>query len=1060
MQALAEVCIRRPVFAAMMTLALVVVGAVGYRKLGVDRFPSVDLPTVRVQVRLPGASPEEVETEITEIVEEAVNTVEGIDQLRSISGTGSSIVIATFSLDRDVDVAAQDIRDKVSAAVRRLPDDATPPVVSKAEADSEPAITIALSADRSLRELTELADRVVKPVLERRAGVGEVRIEGGALRTMNVWLDADRLAAYDLPVTVVRDALEAQNADVPGGNVVTGETERALRTMGKLPDEESFRNLVVATVDGVPLRISDIGRVEDGTEERRRVARLDGVPTVMIEVIRQSGASTVAVIEGVKEALADAAARLPPDVDLRVIRDQSRYIRSALHEINVHLVLGSILASLVVLLFMRSWRTTIIACVAIPVSTVATFAAMWALGFTMNSVTMLALVLMVGIVIDDAIVVLENCFRFVEEKGMPPMQAAREATREIGPAVLATTLSLVVIFVPVSFMSSIAGRFLYQFGITAAVAILVSLFVSFSLTPMMASRMLLAGGEGHGGDGTGSRAGFYSWIERSYMALLRGAMRWRVAVALLCVGVVASSFPLLAAAEQEFVPSDVDEAEFSVSVSAPEGTSMASMDEAMKRVEAAVATVPGVVTVQSTAGGGFLGGVNSGRIHVAIAPHEERVLSVSRFLSCLLRGEPGAAFRGNFTQGEVMSEVDRRLKALRPLRCQVRNYASFNIGGGPWDVDFVLQGPVLEELGTEAEAIREAAMATGAFRGLDTSLRLDRPELRVSIDRDRAADLGLRARDVGSALRILVGGEEAASRFRDPAAGEAYAVRLRLEEADRDRADLLDLLRIPRGGGGTVELSSVATVAPAIGPSRIDRLDRQRMSSIRGGVAPGHALGECVAILREEARKRGLPASYTYRLLGRSLEMERTFDEFLWAFVLSVIFMYLILASQFESLLHPMTILLSLPLSVPFALLSLHGLGTGNLNLFSALGMLVLFGIVKKNAILQIDHMNGLRDSGLPIGEAILRGNRNRLRPILMTTLTLVAGMIPLAVGTGPGAEERRAVAVVVIGGQALCLLLTLLATPVFYSLFEDARRLFRRKAAPEPAEEPVTGSP
>ncbi|HYC78068.1 MAG TPA: efflux RND transporter permease subunit, partial [Planctomycetota bacterium] len=490
MRGLAEVSIRRPVFASMMIVALVVVGAVGFLRMGVDRFPQVDLPSVRVQTRLPGASPEEVETEVTDLVEEAVNTVEGIEQLRSISGSGVSFVIATFALDRDVETAAQDVRDKVSGVVRRLPEDADPPVVSKVDADSEPAITVALSGERSLRELRELADRVVRRALERSGGVGEVRVVGGAERTMNVWLDADRLAAYDLPVTAIRDALAAQNANVPGGNVTSPEREESLRTMGRLPDAEAFSELTVATIDGAPIRVADLGRAEDGTAELRSFARLDGKPTVVLEVIRQSGASTVAVIDGVKALLPRVQSELPADVSMVVIRDQSRYIRAALHEINVHLVLGSVLASLTVLLFMRSWRSTIIACVAIPASTIATFAAMDALGFTLNSVTMLALVLMVGIVIDDAVVVLENIYRHVEEKGAPPRRAAKEATAEIGLAVLATTLSLVVIFVPVSFMSSVAGRFLYQFGITSAVAILVSLFVSFTLTPMMASRML------------------------------------------------------------------------------------------------------------------------------------------------------------------------------------------------------------------------------------------------------------------------------------------------------------------------------------------------------------------------------------------------------------------------------------------------------------------------------------------------------------------------------------------------------------------------------------------
>jgi HAE1 family hydrophobic/amphiphilic exporter-1 len=672
---------------------------------------------------------------------------------------------------------------------------------------------------------------------------------------------------------------------------------------------------------------------------------------------------------------------------------------------------------------------------------------MWALGFTLNSVTMLALVLMVGIVIDDAIVVLENVFRFVEEKGMRPMDAAREATAEIGLAVLATTLSLVVIFVPVSFMSSIAGRFLYQFGITSAVAILVSLFVSFSLTPMMAARLLrpAAGAGTHAAPA--SRRGFYAWIDGSYAWMLTWSMRHRLVVAVLGIAAVGASVPLLGSVQREFTPSDVDEAEFSVQVTAPEGLSLPAMDEAMAAVEAELRAVRGVRTTLSTVGGGFLGQVNSGNVYVRIAPHEERTPSISRFVRSLLAGNPSATWEGNYTQADVMTEIDRRLKRLGHLRCQVRNFPSFNIGGGSFDIDFVIRGPVLEDLSAYAEAIRRQSLEAGGFRGLDTSLRLDKPELRVRIDRDRAADLGVRARDIGTALRLLVGGDEEVSRFRDPDASEDYDVRLRLEPSDRDRAELLGLLRLARAGGGTVELSAVADVDPARAPSRIDRIDRQRAVSLRGGVAPGFALADRLEIVRAAAAAQAMPPQYTTQVLGRGREMERTFREFGWAFLLSGVFMYIILAAQFESLLHPVTILLSLPLSVPFALFSLWATG-GTLNLYSALGILVLFGVVKKNSILQIDHMNGLIAKGLPRDAAILQANRDRLRPILMTTLALVAGMLPLGLGTGPGAEERRAVAVVVIGGQTLCLLLTLLVTPVAYSLFEDARGLLRRRPA------------
>jgi len=1044
MQKLAEICIRRPVFASMIVLSLVVIGAAGFFKLGVDRFPSVDLPTVSVRVGLPGAAPEEVESLVTQQVEEVVNTVDGISELRSVSGQGTSVVIATFKLDRNLESAAQDVRDRVNTLGRRLPEDSTPPVVQKFDNDSTPVLTIALSADRSLRELTELADKTVRVQLERIGGVGEVRVVGGLDRAINVWVDAERLAAYQIPISAIRDALDRQNADVPGGNVTTGKEELTLRTLGRFTDPRQFDDLVIANVNGAPVKLRDLGHVEDGTKEQRSFSRLNGVPTVTLDIRRQSGANTVEVIKGLKDALPRVAAQLPQDVKLEVIRDQSRYIEAALHEIETHLILGSILASLVVLVFMRSWRSTLIAAVAIPCSVISTFGMMKALNFTLNSVTMLALVLMVGVVIDDAIVVLENIFRFIEEKRIEAKEAAREATKDIGLAVLATTLSLVVIFLPVSFMSSISGRFLYQFGITAAVAIMVSLLVSFTLTPMMSSRLIRVSDAKGGHDGPASRRGFYRWIDKGYSHLLAFAMRHRLAVALVALAVAFSSIPLYHAVKQEFIPTNVDEAEFQVSVNGPEGTNLAVMNEVVTAMEKDILETPGVTLVLSSAGGGFLGGVNQGDAYVRIAPHEERTLSFSKFWRETKKGNPLNAFRGNYTQQDVMMEVRRRLQKYAPMRIGVRNNQSFNFGaGGRTDIDFVFRGPDIVALSGYADELVDRSEKIGGIVDADTTLKLNKPELRVVINRDRAADLGVSTSDIATSLRLMVGGEEEASRFRDESVNEDYDVQLRLSEADRRDVGTISRLYVPSSRGGLVRLDNLVTIKRDTSPSRIDRLDRERQVSVRASVAPGYALADRIEALRKTVGEMNLPAAYTTTVSGRARELERTFTEFIWAFILSIIFMYMILASQFESVVHPFTILLSLPLSVPFALLSLWGTGD-TLNLYSALGVLVLFGVVKKNAILQIDHMNNLRAKGMERDEAIMQGNRDRLRPILMTTLALVAGMLPLALGTGPGAEERRSIAIVVIGGQSLSLLLTLIATPVVYSLLDDLRATSR----------------
>ncbi|HNQ88356.1 MAG TPA: efflux RND transporter permease subunit [Verrucomicrobiota bacterium] len=1034
MQPLAALCIRRPVFATVLIAALVVIGTASYLRLPTDRFPSMDLPTVRVSARLPGAAPAETEAQVAQPIEEALNTIEGIKELRSVCGAGTAFVNVTFDLSRDIDAAAQDVRDRIAAILRKLPEDMDAPTILKADNDLSPVMSLALSGPRSVRELTELADKVVKVQIERSLGVGEVSIVGGVERAMNVWIDADRLAAFGIPITAVRQAISRQNSDLPGGNITGPRREQTLRTMGRLPDAAGFNELVVATRNGAPIRIRDLGWAEDGTKELRSASRLNEKPTVALDVLRQSGANTVAVIDAVKGHLETVRSQLPSDVTLDVVRDQSRYILEALHEINRHLVIGSCLACLVVLLFMRNARAMVIAALAIPTSVISTFGVMHALGFTLNSVTMLALVLMVGVVIDDAIVVLENIFRFVEEKGQSPWEAARAATAEIALAVMATTFSLVVIFVPVSFMSSISGRFLYQFGITAAAAVLVSLLVSFTLTPMLSARLFKTARTDDAGTPR-SRRGFYRHIDRTYHALLTFALRHRWIVCALALGIVATSIPLYRLIPQEFIPSKIDEGEFEVSVIAPEGTSFAAMNEVTQQIERDILAVPGVETLLASTGSGFFGSVNNARFYVLLTPHRERVFAWSR----LLAWPPWKAFQNQRPQQEIMQDIRKRLRAYPDLRASLRNPQTFSLGGPNFDIDFALLGPDLDVLYQHAETLRRRAPELGLLDA-DITLKLDKPELQVVIDRDRAARLGVDTEHIAATLGIMVGGDPEVSRFRDESVNDDYDVQLRLRESDRNDPQLLASLFVPRQGEGLVRLDNVVQLVSTNAPSRIDRLDRQRQVSLRAAVAPGFAQADRVATLRAAVRDMHLPPEYSHRVSGRAREMEATFGEFIWAFLLSVILMYLILAAQFESFIHPVTILLSLPLSIPFALISLLA-GGQTLNLYSALGILVLFGVVKKNAILQIDHTNGLRARGLDRATAIVQANRDRLRPILMTTLTLIAGMLPLALGTGPGAEERRATALVVIGGQALCLLLTLLVTPVVYSLLDDLGR-------------------
>lgn len=1049
----------------MLVMALVVAGLVAFPGLGIDRFPSTDLPTVNVRTSYPGAASQEVESEVSQLIEDAVSTVAGIEELRSVSNDGSSSVIITFSLARNIDAAVQDVRDAVSAVSNRLPRNIDPPVVQKSDLDSSPIMSIAISGEKSASELYLLADRYVKGVIESSPGVGLVSISGVAERAIKIDIDAKRLAAYQLSIAQVRDAVARQNAEVPGGRVDEGLRERSLRTLGRVSDSKDFPDLVVETVGNASIRLADLGEVQDGTKEVRTMARLDGKPTVILSVQRQSGENTVKVIEGVKKRLERSREMLPAEVRVAVIQDQSRYILSALHEIENHLVSGSILACLTVLLFMRSWRSTLIASVAIPASIIATFAFMKAFGFTLNNVTMLALVLMVGVVIDDAIVVLENVFRCIEEQGMAPHQAAIDGTKEIGLAVLATTVSLVIVFLPVSFLSSVTGRMLFEFGVTATVAILVSMIISFTLTPMMCSRLLKPHPKGLADQSHKStrQQGFYHWIEAFYMASLRLALKHRFLTMLLCLATILANIPLYKLVKQDYIPTNVDESEFEISINTKEGTSIRSMNEAMQRVEEMVRAVDGVELILASVGTRGFGGVNSGSVFVRLTESHRRTFSFTRLFHGILSGAPSQAFEGNFSQQEKMVEIRKVLKAIPDVRASIRNLTSLRQGPNV-DIDFSITGPDIAELASFSERMRQGTVKLPGIVDVDTTLRMDKPELLVSIDRERAAAMGVSVQEIADTLRIAVGGDDRVSRYRDAKIDDAYDVELRLVGVDRRNVDSISQLyvraepsrdRATTGGNGALIATSNGTSLTRIdnvvrfqfgdSQARIDRLDRQRMVSIRANIAPGYALADRVKAMRDLAAELGLPPGFSAQVLGRGKELERTLNEFRWTFLLSFIFMYIVLAAQFEHLVHPLTILFTLPISIPFGLISLYW-GNETLNVYSALGVLVLFGVVKKAAILQIDCTNALRRKGMERYEAILQANRDRLRPILMTTISFVAGLLPLLIANGPGAEERRSIAVLTTGGQTLSLLLTLLAVPVIYTYLDDFGSLFARK--------------
>jgi hydrophobe/amphiphile efflux-1 (HAE1) family protein len=1024
MQWLAQVCVRRPVFAGVLMLVLFVLGGVGYTRLGLDQFPNIDLPFVLVTTTLEGAAPEEVETDISDKIEGAVNTVDGIDELRSTSSEGFSQVAIAFKLDKPSDIAAQDVRDKISNVLRDLPRGIDSPIVSKVDPQAAPVLLVALRSKDPIRDVTEIADKRVRRQIESISGVGQVTIVGGRARQIHVRMDPVKLRAYNLSAVDVSRALAAQNLTTPGGSVDTGPQAITLRIQGRVDTVDALERIVLRDEAGSTVRIGDVAAIEDGEEELTSIAAYDGERTVVLSVRKQSGTNTVQVVDTVLKRLDDVKRTLPPSIKLEVIRDNSASIRTGVGAVKEHLVVGALLAAVVVLLFLGSGRSTLIAAISIPISIVGTFALMWMQGFTLNMLTLLALALAVGIVIDDAIVVLENIVRYIEEKGMKPFPAAVLATREIGLPVLATTLSLMAVFVPVAFVGGIPGRFLKNFGYTMAFAVGVSMFVSFALTPTMSARLLKPGGGHQQGKGLSRLVDwFYRPIERVYMAILRWCMRHRWVVVVACAVAMGSCTQMIKHVPTGFVPVD-DQAQFEVSLRAPEGTSADETALIAERVAQKVRGLSGVLHTVTTVAGGDAKVQNLASVYVALKDPRQREIS----------------------QLQLMDQTRKQILAKLPkdLRVGVAEVAAINTGTTSAAVQYVLAGPDLHKLESYAAKMGPLITENAAVVDFDTNLVVGKPELRVAIDRDRAADLGVSVADVAETLRMLVAGVKASS-FAEH--GEEYDIRLRAEKQYRRDVSGIALMTVPSRKYGTVPLSSVVKVTEGTGPSQINRLGRQRQVTFMANVAPGFGESDVVKAMKAAFAQQGTSADYVFVPTGRSKSSSELGAGFALAFGLSFVFMYLILAAQFESWLYPVIILLSLPLTVPFALLSLILFKQG-LNLMSALGLLVLFGVVKKNSILQIDHTNHLRKQGRPRLEAILEANRDRLRPILMTTLAFVAGMVPLALSRGIGSGSNRNISGIVIGGQSFSLLLTLVAIPVAYSLFDDLIEWRQRRKA------------
>jgi len=1017
--------IRRPVLATMVTVLLLVLGGFSLRGIGIDLMPKIEVPVVVVMTVLRGASPEEVESQVSKPIEEQINTIQGVDEMTSYNREGISIVVVMFKLERAADAAAQDVRDKVAIAQRNLPVGTDAPIVQRIEFDAFPVLKLAVSGDRDIKEVSEIARLKVKESLENVSGVGSVDLLGAQKRAINVILDVDRLKAYGIPIAQVKGALMAQNIEIPSGRIDRGEREEVLRTLARVETVEDFKKLVVAKRGGRQITIGDLGQVEDSIEEPRTRARVwmegdegSGAQSVSVNIVKQSGSNTMQVIKAVKQRLELIEKTLPAGFKISIISDQSIFIQKSIDELLLHLVLGGVLASLAVLLFMRNLRSTVIAAVAIPTSLIATFAVMKVMDFTLNNMTLLGLTLAVGIVIDDAIVVLENIFRHMEQYGKTAFQAAIDGLKEIGLAVMATTTSLIVIFLPIAFMEGMAGRYLYEFGMTVAFSVAVSLLIAFTLTPMLSARMLKLSKKQKAAIGKEHE---YGWMEKAYGAVVSWALRHRWVVVVTAVLCLALMKPVMDRLGKDFMPMD-DQSEFQVWLGMPGGTSLEASDAVFLKVEKELHKLKGITKTLTQVGSTTAGAedVTTGTIYVALTPLEER----------------------KWTQKDKMREVREVLKNFPEVRSSV-NFLTGLGGGRSSQFQSNLVGPDVNELTRLSAEVAKKLRQVPGMVDVDTSLAAVKPEVRVQLDRPKAADLGISATDIAMSLRTMVAGEPV-SKFREGI--EQYDVWLRLDKRDRSTAELIDVLPILSPSAGLVSLNQVARLADGQGPSEITRYNRQRMVAIYAnydGIDQGSAEA-AMAKAMEELREEGKVATgYDTANTGRSKAMADTFRNMLLAFGLAFIFMYIVLAAQFESFLHPVTILLSLPLTLPFALVALLIMGD-TLNLYSILGVFLLFGIVKKNGILQIDYTNTLYvGHGLSLKEAIVKANMARFRPILMTTVTLIAGMVPIALGQGPGAASRASLAKVIIGGQTLSLFITLLIVPVAYSAFEGVKKRF-----------------
>jgi HAE1 family hydrophobic/amphiphilic exporter-1 len=1014
---LADTSIRRPVFAVMLIGGLVVFGVISIPRLGLDLFPRVEFPLVTVTTVLEGAAPETVEREVSQPLEESINTIEGIRMLRSASSDSLSLLFIEFELEYDIQEKAQEVRDKVAAVRAELPRDIDPPVIDRVDPDSMPILAVMLAGPDSIRSLSEFADKRIKPRLERVRGVGSVSLVGDRPREIRIWIDPIRLGGYALSVDDVLAGLQREHVELPGGRIETARQEYTVKTKGKLASVARFGDIVVAERAGRVIHLRDVASVEDGMAEERTISRLNGRRGVALLVRRQSGENTVAVADAVRAQLEHIRRDLPAGYEMVEAMDLSRFIRSAIHDVAIDLAWGALLASLVVLAFLRNARSTLIIAITIPSSLLATFTFFYVLGFTLNTMTLMALSLSIGLLIDDAIVVLENVYRHME-RGAAPARAASTGTDEIGLAVIATTLAIGAVFVPIAFMGGVVGRFFREFGLVAAFAVGTSALVALTLTPMLCSRYLRPQGE----QGAAYRflEAVYSRLEAHYRRVLGWGMGHRAAVVCLALLAVAGGIAVARTVPVDFLTME-DRSEFNVWLKMPLGSTVEQTQGAVRTVEGELRRHPEVRAVFSTIGGGVKERVNEAQLYVQL---EDKGLRRK-------------------TQMELMAELRRRMGRLGlPLQdLAVEEVPMITVPGSRTaQIMYSIRGPDVDRLLLYARRLAARMREKGGYADLFLSYETGKPEIALEIARGRAADLGVPAVQTGRTIAAMLAGIKATT-FEE--LGERYDVRVQVRPEYRDDPSKLDLLRVRAPSGALVPLRNLVVPRIGSGPAEIDRENRTRAITLFGNLE-NKAAGTADEEVMGFAREIGIGGDYEIEPVGPSQRLRETTAAVGFAFVLALVAIYMILAAQFDSFVHPFTIMLSAPLSFigAFAAVSLFGF---SLDVMGQIAFLMLMGVVMKNGILLVDYTNTLRARGLALRDAVLEAGPTRMRPVLMTAVSTIFGMLPVALGSGDGSEWRSPMGVIAIGGLAASTFLTLLVVPVVYSLIDDAGSLLQR---------------